>query len=573
MPILSFGAFELDDQSGELRRQGERIPLPPQPLKVLAFLAGKGGSVVTRSEIRDQVWGTGTHVEFDQGLNFCIRQIREALGDDANTPRFIETLPRRGYRFLMPVAAPSAPKAAALTRLIVLPFRQLRDDADTAYLSFSLPDAVTSSLSGLESLIVRSSLVGSRYAGAAADTRAIGLETDVDVIVTGTLLRAGNDIRVHSQLTEVRSGTLLWSYTGQAPVGNIFALQDEFAQRIVESLSVPLTARDRERLTSNVPASTAAYDFFLRGNQLSVDPKQWAVARELYERSLAEDPRFAPAWARLGRLYHLETKYIESTNGARAAGDGDGFVRAEAAFKKALELNPDLPIAHKLFAQLEADTGRAQDAMLRLVNRVRTADPEIAAGLVTACRYCGLLDESIAAHRRARALDSRIPTSVMHTWFMLGDWASLAKLSPADFPYIVPVAMMELGRGGEAIPVLREVEQKMPTRRRHAVTATLALLEGRTADSVAAMQAMLSPDLEIRKDAFTSRDTSRGMATLTTRWRSSRVSWPTGFSAIPCLRATRGSTRSGSDRRSRGCFLGVKSGIARQRQRSRKLTR
>ena len=501
MPALSFGTFEVDAQAGELRRQGERIPLPPQPFKVLALLVGKGGSVVTRNEIREQVWGAGTHVEFDQALNFSIRQIREALGDDANAPQFIETLPRRGYRFLMPVATAAAPTTApSLTRLIVLPFRQLRDDPDTAYLSFSLPDAVTSSLSGLESLIVRSSLVASRYAGAAADTRAVGVETDVDVIVTGTLLRAGNSVRVHAQLTDVSSGTLLWSYTGQAPVGDLFELQDDFAQRIVESLSVPLTTRDRERLASNVPASKAAYDFFLRGNQLSVDPKQWAAARELYERSLAEDARFAPAWARLGRVHHLETKYMESTTGARGA--GDGFVRAESAFRRALELNPDLPIAHKLYANLEADLGRAHDAMVRLVSRARTADPEVMAGLVTACRYCGLLDASVAVHRRARALDSRIGTSVMHTWFMQGDWPSLSKLSAAEFPYIVPMALIELGRGDDAMPALREVEHKIPTRRRHVVTAAIALLEGRIADSVAAMQAMLSPDFRDPEGRF-----------------------------------------------------------------------
>jgi TolB-like protein len=496
VPALSFGTFEVETQAGQLRRQGERIPLPPQPFKVLALLVEKGGSVVTRNEIREQVWGAGTHVEFDQALNFCIRQIREALGDDANAPQFIETLPRRGYRFLMPVAAAVAPRTApSLTRLIVLPFRQLRDDPDTAYLSFSLPDAVTSSLSGLDSLVVRSSLVASRYAGAAADTHAIGVEADVDVIVTGTLLRAGDNVRVHAQLTDVSTGTLLWSYTGQAPVGDLFELQDDFAQRIVESLSLPLTTRDRERLASNIPASKAAYDFFLRGNQLSVDPKQWAAARELYERSLAEDPRFAPSWARLGRLHHVETKYLESTAALPSpSGAADGFVRAEAAFKKALELNPDLPIAHKLYANLESDLGRAHDAMVRLVSRARTADPEVMAGIVTACRYCGLLDASVAAHRRARALDSKIGTSVPHTWFMQGDWQKLSNVSVAEFPYIVALALIELGRGDEAMPVLRQLEHKIPTRRRHVVTAAIALLEGRVADSVSAIQGMLSPD-------------------------------------------------------------------------------
>ena len=496
--MLRFGPFELDADSAELLRHGERIPLPPQPFKVLALLVQKDGAVVTRAEIRDQVWGAGTHVEFDQGLNFAIRQIREALEDDAASPRFSETLPRRGYRFLMPIAPSTPEKPLTLTRLIVLPFRLLRDDPDTAFLAFSLPDAVTSSLSGLESLVVRSSLTASRYAGAPADTRAIGAEADVDMIVTGTLLRSADAVRVNAQLTEAASGTLLWSHTAQASVGDFFQLQDELTRRIVESLAVPLTARDKQRLVTDVPSSKAAYDHFLRGNQLSSDPKQWSVARELYERCVAEDPRFAPAWARLGRVYHVQTKYVES-----AGGDTDEcLTRAESAFKKALAINPDLPIAHKLYAQLEADLGRAHDAMVRLVSRARTADPELMAGLVTACRYCGLLDGSVAAHQRARALDRKIPTSVMHTWFMQGDWERLAALPVAEFPYIVALALVEFGRGDEALAPLREVEARMPTRRRHVAVAARALIEGRTAESVSQMKAMLSPDFRDPEGRF-----------------------------------------------------------------------
>jgi len=496
--MLRFGPFELDADSAELLRHGERIPLPPQPFKVLALLVQKDGAVVTRAEIRDQVWGAGTHVEFDQGLNFAIRQIREALEDDAASPRFIETLPRRGYRFLMPIAPSTPEKPLTLTRLIVLPFRLLRDDPDTAFLAFSLPDAVTSSLSGLESLVVRSSLAASRYAGAPADTRAIGAEADVDMIVTGTLLRSADAVRVNAQLTEAASGTLLWSHTAQATVGDFFQLQDELTRRIVESLAVPLTARDKQRLVTDVPSSKAAYDHFLRGNQLSVDPKQWSVARELYERCVAEDPRFAPAWARLGRVYHVQTKYIESAGGAT----DECLTRAESAFKKALAINPDLPIAHKLYAQLEADLGRAHDAMVRLVSCARTADPELMAGLVTACRYCGLLDASVAAHHRARALDRKIPTSVMHTWFMQGDWERLAALPVAEFPYIVALALVEFGRGDEALAPLREVEARMPTRRRHVAVAARALIEGRTAESVSQMKAMLSPDFRDPEGRF-----------------------------------------------------------------------
>src|SRR4029450_7870820 len=124
--VLRFGAFELYPATGELKRRGDVLKLPPQPFKVLELLARHRGQVVTRGEIRDHVWSGDTFVDFDQGLNFCIRQIREVLGDTADAPRFIETLPRRGYRFLMPVTGPTPAPSARITRLIVLPFRMLR---------------------------------------------------------------------------------------------------------------------------------------------------------------------------------------------------------------------------------------------------------------------------------------------------------------------------------------------------------------------------------------------------------------------------------------------------------------
>lgn len=105
--VLRFDSFELDPGAGELRKNGDRIKLPPQPCRVLELLVRRSGEVVTRAEIRAIVWRDDTFVDFEQGLNFCIRQIREAVGDSAGTPRFIETLPRRGYRFLVPVEAPA----------------------------------------------------------------------------------------------------------------------------------------------------------------------------------------------------------------------------------------------------------------------------------------------------------------------------------------------------------------------------------------------------------------------------------------------------------------------------------
>src|SRR5579862_6051850 len=129
--ILRFGSFELHAAAGELRHHGDLVKLPPQPLKVLRILASRAGQIVTRAEIREQVWCGDTFVDFEQGLNFCIRQIREALGDTADAPRFIETLPRRGYRFLAPVKTGEESQPVRLKRLIVLPFRMLRPDPET----------------------------------------------------------------------------------------------------------------------------------------------------------------------------------------------------------------------------------------------------------------------------------------------------------------------------------------------------------------------------------------------------------------------------------------------------------
>jgi DNA-binding winged helix-turn-helix (wHTH) protein len=373
--LLRFGAFELDQRSGELRKDGEIVKLTPQPFKVLMLLARRSGEVVPRDEIRQQIWCADTFVDFDQGLNFCIRQIREALGDNAEAPEYIETLPRRGYRFLLAVETESGAGGASLTRLIVLPFRMLRPDPEMDFLAFSLPDAITSSLSGLESMVVRSSIVASRFAGE-VDPKALAAEADVDVVLSGSLLRSGDRLRVSTQLTEVPGGKLLWAQTSEVALGDMFQIQDELAMRIVDSLALPLTAREHTLLKRDVPSSARAYELYLRGNQLGHDSKQWAAARDFYVRCVEEDPGYAPAWARLGRIHHVMAKWL----GTDAAANLD---RAGVAFKRALEINPDHPLAHKFFAQLEIDFGRAEEAMARLLRQARTADPELFSGLVS----------------------------------------------------------------------------------------------------------------------------------------------------------------------------------------------
>ena len=315
-----------------------------------------------------------------------------------------------------------APRLARpVTRLIVLPFRLLRPDAEFAFLTFSLADAITSSLSSLESIVMRSPLAAARFAADVPDLNAIAREADVDVVLSGTILRAGDRLRVSAELVDVPGGTLRWSDSSQVQVGDIFQLQDDLSRRIIESLSLPLSGKERTALAHDIPYSAKAYELYLRGNQLSLEPATVQVARELYLQCVREDPRYAPAWAQLGRAYRVVAKYYGESGEASIA-------LAESALNRALALNPDLGLAHRFYAEMEVDTGRALNAMVRLLRLAasRSTAPGIFAALVAACRYCGLLQASFAAHERARRLDPHVRTSVTHTWIAVGDYLRAA---------------------------------------------------------------------------------------------------------------------------------------------------
>jgi serine/threonine protein kinase/tetratricopeptide (TPR) repeat protein len=318
----------------------------------------------------------------------------------------------------------TAALAQTLTRLVVLPFRVLRPDAETDFLAFSLPDAISTSLSGIGSLVVRSSATAARFAGDAPDLRAVAAEADVDRVVMGTLLRSGDQLRAVAQLVEAPGGTLVTSHTVQSSLGDLFRLQDDIARRVVEALSLPLAGAVASP-APDAPHDARAYELYLRGNELARTLEGLPRARELYQQCLELDSRFAPAWAHLGRCHRVIGKFIESTP--------DSEERAEEALRRALELNPRLSVAHKFYANLEADMGQAQQALVRLLGEATRHgnDPELFAGLVHACRYCGLYEASIAAHAEARRLDPNVPTSVEQTLLMTGDIERILALEPA----------------------------------------------------------------------------------------------------------------------------------------------
>jgi len=353
--------------------------------------------------------------------------------------------------------AGAAVVAHRVTRLIVLPFRILRPDADSDFLAFAIPEAITTSLAGVGSLIVRSSAAAARFTGG-FDPKQLAEEADVDVALTGTLMRGGDQIRVTTQLVELPAGTVLWSLTSQATMSDIFELQDRLTQRIVESLELPLSEREARVLRRDVPATPRAHEFYLRAGQQGESPESWAVARDLYLRALDEDPRYAPAWARLARINLLLGKYGKES--------ATLYQEAESAARRALELNPDLPMGHNALAHIEVTTGRARDAMLRLLDRVAagTNEPGVFGGLVTAFRFCGLLEASVAAHEQARQLDPKFSTSAAHSYWMLGRFdEALAAVDPdrdfGDAAFIYET----MGRIDDARAVFEDRKRRLAT--------------------------------------------------------------------------------------------------------------
>jgi serine/threonine-protein kinase len=314
--------------------------------------------------------------------------------------------------------------AQALTRLVVMPFRVLRPDPETDFLAFSLPDAIATSLSGIGSIVLRSTAVAARFAGDMPDLKALAAEADVDHVVMGTLLRSGDQLRAAAQLVAAPSGTLLTSHTVQSSMGDLFRLQDDIAGRVVAALSLPLTGGPAPP-TPDAPHNARAYELYLRGNELGRTYDGLPAARELYQRCVELDPAFAPAWAQLGRCHRVIGKYID--------GAPESDARAAEAFGRALSLNPRLSLVHKYYANLEADIGQAERAVVRLIGAAgrHGNDPELFAGLVHACRYCGLFEQSIAAHAEARRLDPNVPTSLEQTLLMSGD---LERLLAVDRP-------------------------------------------------------------------------------------------------------------------------------------------
>jgi DNA-binding winged helix-turn-helix (wHTH) protein len=228
--VLRFDVFELDARTLELRRRGVPVALRPQPARLLAYMAERPGVLVTREELRAALWPAGTFVRFDQGLNSCMRQVRAALGDRPERPRFIETLTRRGYRFLMPVSK-SVASVSRVRRphLVVLPFEAI-DLTDTA------PPLVTEEFE--EALIARLAALRPERVAVAGQGKAgrDAGESAADYVVTGSIRRLEGHVHVTVRVIGMRDRTPVWAETFEHPLVQPLLWQDEASASVVQAI-------------------------------------------------------------------------------------------------------------------------------------------------------------------------------------------------------------------------------------------------------------------------------------------------------------------------------------------------
>jgi len=240
-PLIRFGTFEVNLHSRELRKHGMRIRLEEKPFQILEMLLERAGQVVTRKELRERLW-PDTYVGYEHGLNTAVNKLRDLLGDSARSPRFVETLPRLGYRFIAPVIKPEKAIAAAKRMLLVLPFENISGNSEQEYFADGLTEEMISHLGQLNpkrlGVIARTSAI--QYKATKKSVGEIAAELHVDCVLEGSVRCDGRRVRITGQLIEARDQTHLWSATYDRDLRDVLDVQTDVARQIGKALEPEL---------------------------------------------------------------------------------------------------------------------------------------------------------------------------------------------------------------------------------------------------------------------------------------------------------------------------------------------
>jgi TolB-like protein len=348
--IVRSGCFEVDLRAGELRKLGVRIKLREKSFDVLALLLEHAGEVVTRDELKNRLWPADVFVDFDNNLNTAVTRLREALGDSAEKPRFVETLPRRGYRWMAPVSKGgpgNEERRGGNVRLAVLPFDNPNGDPAQEYFSDGMTEELITELArvaaGRLGVIARTSIM--HYKGSRKDGARIGRDLALDYIVEGSVRRADERVRISAQLIRVVDQTHLWAQSYDSELRDALSLQCDVARAIAHQVGVNLAPGGAQRVERPLPVHPGAYDAYLLGlHQFSrASPSGFEKACECFHLAIERDPRFASAYAKLAMAHALSAYFGYAPH-------SEAFPMAESAARRALQLDGTLTEAHSALA-------------------------------------------------------------------------------------------------------------------------------------------------------------------------------------------------------------------------------
>lgn len=519
--VARFGTFEADLASGDLRKSGRRVKLRGRPFEILEILLTRAGEVVTREELRRALWDADTFVDFDHGLNTAVNRLRETVGDTADNPRFIETLPRRGYRFLGPVQwgvrpqaaapavegheppslgpPPSSPASARASRAIrllialatlaglavsgrhlarggrdepvriaVLPFVNLGGDPGQEYFVDGITDALIAELAQLDRLRVISRTSVMPYKGSHLRLPGIAAELHVDTIVEGSVLSSGDHVRVTAQLIDAATDRHLWASSYERATTDVLALQREIVRDIAREVRATLSPRQAAHLAAKPSVDPLAYEAHLRGRIFwdTMSQKGLESSIGFFERAIALDPGYAPAYAGLADAY-----WILGSAGFEAAPQHETVPKARAAALKAKELDPDLDRAEATLGFLEIDYDWDFAMGERRVRTVLERNPSLVSVHTSFSYYLaamGRFEEAIAAAKRGQELDplSVVPVQTLgFRYYYARRHAEAAvafgralEMDPGAFVARVGLGLARFGQG-RTMEALAEIER------------------------------------------------------------------------------------------------------------------
>jgi DNA-binding winged helix-turn-helix (wHTH) protein/TolB-like protein len=493
--LVRFANFEVDLRAGELRKDGNKVRLQEQPFLILTALLESAGEVVTREDLRKRLWSADTYVDFDHRVAVAVSKLRDALRDSAEKPKFVETVGRRGYRFVgqielpdslsvdsnagasetlpssqpagegqLPRVAPPEATASRIRRrillsaagfvilvcmialprlmhtrtakepslaprsLAILPFHNSGQDSSSDFLGFSLADVLITKLSYLSSLSVRPSAAIEKYRGTAIDLQKVATDLKVDTVLTGSFMREDDKLRITYQLVDVKTERILGQGVIDLKYDDLLTVQDKVASQLISELKLNLSPAEAERLKPENPGSPLAYEYFLQGLDFYGQHK-FPLAIKMLEKSTEIDPNYAEAWAYLGASYNSDAAF--------ELGGRDEYRREQAAYERALAIQPNLLDAQIFFANLLVDTGKVEQAVPLLRDALKTNGNYAAAHweLGYAYRFAGMLDESLDECRRAHQLDPFVKGSngsVLNTYLYLGQYQKFLESLPVD---------------------------------------------------------------------------------------------------------------------------------------------